>query len=313
MQRVILAMSLSVATATIPVPAFAAQQPGADQGDQTGEAKRLYQDGKTAYRLGRFDEAVAKFEAAYAASPRPTILFNIGLAYERLYTTSNDVAHLRKAKVLLQNFLLETQKDAALGSPAEVEAQIDEVDEKIDAHEQRVAERDSGIEEEREKARKAQEEAEAAKARLDEVDNQPVGGDPGKLDRRRGGAILGMGVAAGVAGGLGAWLLGMRGQEFEDKLVDSIAEYDFIGCGDPSDNEHCAALDEQQAGLVRNGEKANKLSLGVGISGAVVGVALVGTGIALIVRGKKRTKKWKGGSDLSLAPTGRGFVVSGRF
>jgi tetratricopeptide (TPR) repeat protein len=319
-QRVILAISFSVATATVPLPALAAQQQGASSTapaapveDQTTKAKRLYGEGKTAYRLGNFEESVEKFEGAYAASPRPTILFNIGLAYERLYTTSNDVAHLRKSKVLLQNFLLETQKDTALGDPSEVEKQILAVDAKIEEHEQREAERQAGLDEEREKARKAQEEAAAAKARLDEVENEPVGTDPGKPDRRSGGALIGLGVAAGLAGGLGGWLFSMRSQEFHDGLVESINEYNAIGCQDPADNEHCAALDEQQEKFERNGEKADKLALGVGIGGGVVGLALVGTGIGLFVRGKKRTKKWQGNSDLSIAPTRRGFVISGRF
>ena len=154
-RRVILAMSLSVATAAIPLPAFAAaQDPGAQ--DDTVRAKQLYQEGRTAYRLGNFEVAVSKFEGAYAISELPTILYNIGLAYERLYTTSNDVAHLRKSKVLLQNFLLETQKDLSLGDPGEVEQQLELVDKKIEAHEQRIAERESGIEEEREKVRNAQ-------------------------------------------------------------------------------------------------------------------------------------------------------------
>lgn len=307
-------MSLSVATAAIPLPAIAAaQDPGAPAQDDTVRAKQLYQEGKTAYRLGNFDVAVEKFEGAYAISELPTILYNIGLAYERLYTTSNDVAHLRKSKVLLQNFLLETQKDLSLGDPGEVKQQIELVDKKIDAHEQRIAERESGIEAEREKARRAQEEAETAKARLDEIDQIPVGSDPGKLDRRRGGAFIGMGVAAGVLGGVGAWLYGMQGQNFEDDYKANVAENTLIGCADPSDNVHCEALEEQRAGLERNGEKANDLALAVGISGAVVGVALIGTGIGLMVRGNKRTKKWKGGSDLSIAPTGRGLVLSGRF
>jgi tetratricopeptide (TPR) repeat protein len=300
-----------VVTTTLPVPALAAVAPA----DSRAAAKQLYEEGKTAYRLGRFDEAVQKFEAAYASSQLPTILYNIGLSYERLYTTSNDVAHLRKAKVLLQNFLLETQKDSSLGDPTEIESQIAEVDAMIEEHEQREAERDAGLAAEREKAQKAQQEAEEAKARAQEAESQlgPQGNDPGAANRRAGRLALGLGLVAGAGAAVGGILFMLERNKFEDQLFDNQDEFEQIGCVNPSDNIHCDALDVQAGALDRNAVKANQLSLGIGLGAGVVGVALVGTGIGLMVKGHKRTKKWKGGSDVTIAPTRNGLVVSGRF
>ena len=42
------------------------------------EAKTQFEAGQLAYDLGRFDEAQASFERAYAARPLPAFLFNIG-------------------------------------------------------------------------------------------------------------------------------------------------------------------------------------------------------------------------------------------
>ena len=220
-----------------------------------------------------------------------------------------------QAKVLLQNFLLETQKDSSLGDPAEIEKQIVEVDKKIEEHEQKAAERDAGLAAEREKAQKAQQEADEAKARIEEVENQlgPQGTDPGAANRRTGRLMLGLGVVAGVGAAAGGILFMLERNKFEDALVDNEEEFSQIGCVDPSDNVHCDALNTQAGALDRNAVKANQLSLGIGLGAGIVGAALVGTGIGLMVKGHKRTKKWKGGSDVAIAPTRNGFVVSGRF
>lgn len=42
------------------------------------QARAEYQAGQRLYKLGRFDEALARFEAAFLAKPDPAFLFNIG-------------------------------------------------------------------------------------------------------------------------------------------------------------------------------------------------------------------------------------------
>ena len=156
---------------------------------------------------------------------------------------------------------------------------------------------------------------ENAKARIEEVENQlgPEGTDPGAGDRRTGRLMLGLGIVAGGGAAAGGILFMLERNKFDDQLDDNQAEFSQIGCVDPSDNVHCDGLDQQAGALSRNSKKANQLSLGIGLGAGVVGVALVGAGIGMMVRGHKRTKKWKGGSDVAIAPTRNGFVVSGRF
>jgi tetratricopeptide (TPR) repeat protein len=55
------------------------------QGDVNDEeARSRFQSGRFAYDSGRFDEALRDFQRAYELSERPLILYNVGLAYERL-------------------------------------------------------------------------------------------------------------------------------------------------------------------------------------------------------------------------------------
>ncbi len=311
MRRAIFTLTLAVATATAPLPVFAG--PGA--ADPQAEAKRLYEEGRTAYRLGNFADAVEKFEAAYAASGLPTILFNVGLAYERLYTTSADVAHLRKAVAVLENFLLEVQKDPSLGDPTEVENQIKTIKQKIEDHDNKEAARAAAAEEERRKAAEdARKQNEGGDGDGDvDAPTGPVGPDPGAGDRRLGAILMGVGGGVGVAGAAGAIAFGIQGQNFEDDLVQSYANSDAAGCVDPSDSTDCANLADQQEKLRNNGSTANTLTLAFGIGGGIAGIALIGAGAGIFMRGKNRTSKWKNGNDLSIAPTGRGFVISGRF
>lgn len=49
--------------------------------EKRAKAKELYDEGITAYNLGEFDKAIAKFKEAYALDPEPGFLFNIAQAY----------------------------------------------------------------------------------------------------------------------------------------------------------------------------------------------------------------------------------------
>jgi tetratricopeptide (TPR) repeat protein len=48
------------------------------------EARKLFYQGDRLYEEGKYEEAVAAFEKAYALSHRPELLFNLANAYERL-------------------------------------------------------------------------------------------------------------------------------------------------------------------------------------------------------------------------------------
>jgi tetratricopeptide (TPR) repeat protein len=62
----------------------AAQAEPPPPGARDDEARGLFEAGKAAYEDGRFEDALAYFERAYALSPRPGLQYNLGLAYDRL-------------------------------------------------------------------------------------------------------------------------------------------------------------------------------------------------------------------------------------
>jgi tetratricopeptide (TPR) repeat protein len=78
------AVILVAAWLLIAAPAFAAPSAGAKKGKAppvedaaTTEAKVIYKRGEVAFKLGRFEEALAEFSHAYETKPVPAFLFNI--------------------------------------------------------------------------------------------------------------------------------------------------------------------------------------------------------------------------------------------
>ena len=64
----------------------------------TDEAKRQFGEGKVAYDLAHFDDALSAFEAAYKAKPLPAFLFNIGQCHFQL-------AHYDRAAFFYERYL----------------------------------------------------------------------------------------------------------------------------------------------------------------------------------------------------------------
>lgn len=105
---------------------------------EDANAQREYELGSQAYTLGNYEKAVEHFERSYALSKRPELVFNIGQAYSRLYSISADVKHLRKAKVLFQNyrkFLENLHELDGAKAQSDVDARIAEIDQQIAEHE----------------------------------------------------------------------------------------------------------------------------------------------------------------------------------
>src|SRR5262245_62776344 len=62
----------------------AAANPKVDaEAARNAEAKAAFGRGNTAYLLGKYPEAIAEFERAYALSRLPEILFNLGQCYRK--------------------------------------------------------------------------------------------------------------------------------------------------------------------------------------------------------------------------------------
>ena len=261
----------------------------------------LYDEGKKAYRLGRFGEAVEKWEQAYAASERSLLLYNIALAYRGRYGISGDIEDLRKARAVMKNFFIIAQADPEI-DPDDAEARIAEIDELLV-------------------------EAEAAAAANKEVkrDDQPPppphdpppatpeGPDPGRNLRIAGAATLGTGGLMLVTGTVLGIYFGVRGQEFSDELRQLQAERPDV-CIDP-DSIECTEQDLAIDNARNNGRSAN---LGVGLSfgiGGGLGAVALGAGVILFLRGNRQTAEWKQSvaGSLRLVPNGRGLALRGRF
>lgn len=104
------------------------------------EARDAYREGSNAYALGNYADAVVYFERAYELSQRAELLFNLGQAYTRWYDISNDVEHLKKARRLYENYVINvdsTSMTEAQKADARADAQkrITEVDRRIAKHE----------------------------------------------------------------------------------------------------------------------------------------------------------------------------------
>jgi tetratricopeptide (TPR) repeat protein len=296
-----LAACLAGSIALPPAPVSAAQP----SSDETERAKELYREGEKAYRVGKFDVAVQKFEEAYQLSGLPTILYNIGLAYTRRYEVTEDIGDLRQAKAVLQNFYIETQKDPELGDPVEVEKQLAELDEKLGKAEELERQQ-------KEAERKRQEQLAKQGDKGENVPKPPSGPDPGRKLRLAGiGAMAGGGgVFAGGAVMFAFFLV--KGQQFSEELKNNRADQDTANCNGMPINMECAVLLDAEQTTIDNGRLANTLSVFVGVPLAVVGVAGVVAGAVVYVRGDRKTKAWQDGRVV-LVPTPGGLVLSGRF
>jgi hypothetical protein len=106
-----LALSASLA---LPDIAFAA--PPAS--DDSAMAQTLYQEGEALFKTADYDGALEKWRAAYGLLPatadtqaiRNSLAFNIAEAERRAYAIDQDVAHLRKAKILLEDYIAENER-----------------------------------------------------------------------------------------------------------------------------------------------------------------------------------------------------------
>jgi tetratricopeptide (TPR) repeat protein len=90
MRRCLLACVVVAALASTAVPVVApAQTPPSSppRGDEARdrEARAEYIAGSEAFTRGDFEQAVRRFEHAYALSGRPQLLYNIGTSYDRLH------------------------------------------------------------------------------------------------------------------------------------------------------------------------------------------------------------------------------------
>jgi tetratricopeptide (TPR) repeat protein len=257
----------------------------------------LYEEGKKAYRLGKFAEAVQKWELAYDKSESPLLLYNISLAYKSLYDLSGDIEDLRKARAVMGNFLVVAQADEAEDA------------------EERIAELDKMIADAKANAPKPDPDPDEPTDEPKPL-TAPTGPDPGRTLRIAGAGTMGGGGLLVVTGAVVGIFLGVKGQEFSDELRQLQSEREGI-CGGDEGSTACRQQDANIETARDNGRKAN---LGLGLSlgiGAGLGLVALTAGAILFVQGNRRTAEWKrpgvAKHQLRIVPTGRGLALSGRF
>ncbi|MCA9671349.1 MAG: PEGA domain-containing protein [Myxococcales bacterium] len=83
--------------------------PTAARAGDAEEAKLHFNEAETAYRLGKYEKAIAEYEAAYKALPDAAFLFNIAQSYRQQYLIDKKVGNLQRALALYKTYLRESK------------------------------------------------------------------------------------------------------------------------------------------------------------------------------------------------------------
>ncbi|MCS6797420.1 MAG: hypothetical protein NZ898_02625 [Myxococcota bacterium] len=110
-----------------PARSAAQSEPSGVPSEADAEARRAFVEGRDAYAAGRYELALERFQRAYELSGRAALLYNIGLAHDRL-------RHDREALEAYRRFL-EAEPDSAVR--AEVEARVRVLERELE-REQRI-------------------------------------------------------------------------------------------------------------------------------------------------------------------------------
>jgi tetratricopeptide (TPR) repeat protein len=73
--------------------------------DAEKKARAHFRAGQAHFQAGRFDDAIAEYQAAYALANKPELLFNIGSAYRRKAEVTHDPADKRAAIDFYKKYL----------------------------------------------------------------------------------------------------------------------------------------------------------------------------------------------------------------
>jgi tetratricopeptide (TPR) repeat protein len=140
-----IAVSLVCSPLVLPDTALAGA-PAAAEDPALTEAKTLYKEGEIKFQTADYEEALALWKRAFAILPdgdehrgiRHALVYNIAEAHSRAYEISRNPTHLRKAKILLENYRADHRalfgdEPDAVKERAEVDDRIAELDKKIAA------------------------------------------------------------------------------------------------------------------------------------------------------------------------------------
>lgn len=259
----------------------------APEKSETSEAEALFRRGQAKYETADYTGAIELWTEAYAlvesvpenAGIKAVLLYNVAQAHVKAYELYEDPIHLKKALQLLQGFrggiaVLYADEAARDEEYKKVDAKIAELEAALDAHEA-----------------KTEGPAEPPPKEDPVEPPPPAPTNPGRPLIITGGAVLGLGVAFGGVGLVGA-LIGSNANDIDDL--------------DPLDLQ---AREER----FRGGEAGNALAF----TGLVIGGVFVPVGAALIAVGVKRNKAANARPQALVLPTfgsgGAGLSLTGRF
>ncbi len=107
-------------------------------GDAVARSRQLYADGEAAFDAGDYSHAIKAFEATFAASRQPALLWNVAQSYRKQFEIDHDLATLRRARTVYRNYL---ELSPSASDRAEAESAAREVEGEIARHEKAAAER----------------------------------------------------------------------------------------------------------------------------------------------------------------------------
>lgn len=328
------------------IPQSAAAAPEGESG-AAPDAKALYEQGRTAYRVAKYEEAIAAWEKSYDISSAPLLLYNIALAHNALYEKTGQMDALRQAAEVMKSFITVAEADPAL------ENELGDARQRHAGFLGRIRER-----EDRER------EAAEAKAREENAGKQSI---EKRAKRMRLAGAITMGVGGGVfltGASLGTLFI-VRSKEFSNQVAKDRRAVELKlneGPDDPDDttvnrcleNEEnaTAALDyansmasgdlervesacrpavSELADLAQtriNGKKANTLAIvGFAVIGGI-GLAALIAGAVVFAQGNRASRAAKAAARVQVVPqigglsrfggpgagpATNGFVVQGRF
>ncbi|HEY0253624.1 MAG TPA: PEGA domain-containing protein, partial [Kofleriaceae bacterium] len=124
--RVLFALCVAL-VAVLATPAFA------QSADSLKKAQASFDTAQSDYLAGKFDEAAAGFQEAYAARPFPQFLYNVGASFHMKGKKTSDVAAYKKAVEFYKRYLQEepqaTDKPKVEKAIGVLEAEIKRLDE----------------------------------------------------------------------------------------------------------------------------------------------------------------------------------------
>lgn len=275
--------------------------PAPDEPGPDASAEALYNAGEQAYWLGDFRRAVDHFEAAYARSGLPALLYNVGLATMRRYELTQDPEDLRRARAVLTNYAQELVKDPTLQQADNVPRLIAQLDATLAAL---AAPKQSPSPTRPEIADPA---ATTPKARCEPV----AAPTPARDTRRAGAAIMttgGLTLAGGVATTLA---FALKAQSFQRQQEVILADAAARGCNDASPSAACQALEQSRSITVQNGQRANLLAGSLG--GGLMALGLVGLVVGAVVYTRTPAARSKLAVSPTFTPQSAGLALAGRF